>query len=169
MILTKVLDTATNLLRMIKSLRYGVAVETIECSPYGIDSNPIKNTTAVYSSTMTSGSEVIIGYVNTKAKALVGETRLYSTDSSGNIKYNVWLTNDGNLRLGVSTDSIDYTDNLVKYNELSDSLGTYNTDVKVILTELATAINAVLPGSVPLPILLDIDISTSKINNILCE
>jgi hypothetical protein len=38
--------------------------ECIEVSPYGIDSNPIKDMIALYGPTGENGKDVIIGYLN---------------------------------------------------------------------------------------------------------
>jgi hypothetical protein len=69
----------------------------IECMPYGLDSNPIKNMVAVYIQNA-SGQLVVTGYINVNQLADVGEFRCYSTDSDGNLKGQVWLKNDGSAQ-----------------------------------------------------------------------
>ena len=66
-----------------------------ECMPYGLDSNPVQNMTAIYIQSP-SGQQVVLGYVNINQKADVGEMRIYSTDKDGNLVGQVWCKNDPN-------------------------------------------------------------------------
>jgi len=68
--------------------------------PYGVDSNPIADMIAVYSPTLQKGRAVIVGYINKNQLAAVGEHRIYSTDSQGNLKFSIWLKNDGTCEIG---------------------------------------------------------------------
>lgn len=113
--------------RIVKFLRYGKSdVQTsAEASPFGIDSNPVKDMIAVYSQTGTKGETVIIGYIDKNKLADVGELRLYSTDSNGNLKAYTWLKKDGTIEIGGNTDF------MVRYSKLEEAFnelkGKFNT------------------------------------------
>jgi hypothetical protein len=88
--------------RVVKFLRYGKDdVQTsLEASPYGIDSNPIKDMIAVYAQTDVKGETVLFGYINKNQKAAIGETRFYATDKDGVEKFFIWLKSDGTCEIG---------------------------------------------------------------------
>lgn len=102
--LTRVISTRLDSVarRIVKVLRYGKSdvQEAIETSPYGTDSNPIKNMVAIYAETAVKGRVIIIGYINKNQLAAVGEHRVYSTDENGNLKTYIWLHNDGTMDIG---------------------------------------------------------------------
>ena len=131
--LTKVISTEINTLkqRAVKILRYGRGdVQTpLECAPYGIDSNPIKNMVAVYSPTNDKGETVIIGYINKNQKAGVGEFRIFATDNEGIEKFYVWLKSDETIEIGGNTNFA------VKFNELKTEFNKLKTDHNNFLTE----------------------------------
>jgi hypothetical protein len=146
--------------RIIKFLRVGKRdVRTsVEVSPYGIDSNPIKGMVAVYGETGQNGQTVIIGYMNKKQLADVGDIRIYSTDSDGALKFYTWLKNDGTCELGGSAD------NAVRYSKLNAALGNQVIDINAELNKIAVAIAALGGTYIVAPISLDI--SQAKINEI---
>lgn len=126
MILTKVISTSAN---KIKQLLVKVVVrgnadiqEPIQASPFGVDSNPIKDMVAVYSRTENDGSIVIVGYLNKKSLAKPGETRLFSTDKDGVDKFYVWLKDDGTVEIGGDTNYA------VKFNELKTEFNKLKTN-----------------------------------------
>ena len=89
-----------------------------QLTPYGFDSNPIENMIAIYAPTSNSDSTgVVIGYINKRCIADIGESRIFSTDASGNFKTNLLCGNDGKIYMGNSEIKTDYIDFLVKYNE----------------------------------------------------
>ncbi len=104
-------DTAK---RLVKFLRLGTKdVQNMHsASQYGFDSNPIKDMVAVFAETQSKGKSVIIGYLNKDQIAEVGESRVYATDSDGNLKYFLHFKNDGTAEFGGTGDF------LVKYNAL---------------------------------------------------
>lgn len=122
----KVISTEIDTLkrRIIKVLRFGKSdVQTaIECSPYGVDSNPIKDMVAIYSPTSEKGEVAIIGYINKNQKAEIGELRLFSTDANGVEKFYLWLKNDETIELGGNSNFA------VKFNELKTEFNALKTD-----------------------------------------
>lgn len=136
----KVISTEIDSLkrRVIKVLRFGKSdVQTaIECSPYGVDSNPIKDMVAVYGETTEKGKVNIIGYINKNQKAGVGELRLFSTDSDGVEKFYTWLKSDGTIEIGGNSNFA------VKYNELETEFNKLKTNFNNHLTEYNTHTHA---------------------------
>lgn len=92
--------------RLVKSLRYGKSDyrTTVEVSPHGIDSNPIKDMMAIYARTGDKDGDVIIGYINKNKLAEVGETRLFSTNADGTLQTFIWLKSDGTMQIGGDAD-----------------------------------------------------------------
>jgi len=131
--LVKVFSSNTNDLkqRLIKVLRMGKGdVQTsIQATPYGLDSNPIKDMIAVYSKTETDGSTVIVGYLNKNSIAAVGELRLFSTDANGVEKFYTWLKNDGTIEIGGNQNFA------VKFNELKTEFNKLKRSHNDLLTE----------------------------------
>jgi hypothetical protein len=134
--LTKVISTRYDSLnrRIVKFLRFGRSdvQECQQAAPFGIDSNPVKDMIAVYSPTAEDGKNVIIGYLNPNQLAEVGETRLFSTDSDGNLQFYVHLKNDGTSEIGGDTD------NMVRYSELESAFNQLRDD----LNDLISAYNS---------------------------
>lgn len=138
--LVKVFSSNTNDLkqRLIKVLRMGKGdVQTsIQATPYGLDSNPIKDMIAVYSKTETDGSTVIVGYLNKNSIAAVGELRLFSTDANGVEKFYTWLKNDGTIEIGGNQNFA------VKFNELKTEFNKLKQSHNDFLTEYKTHTHA---------------------------
>jgi hypothetical protein len=154
MIISRVVSTLLNTVsrRIVKVKTIGSNVETgVEASPYGIDSNPVKGMIALYGSTGIKGEEVIVGYLNQDNLAAVGETRLYSTDSDGNLQTYVWLKNDGTMELGGNAK------HLARFEELKSGFDTLKADFNAHVH----ASNGVPPTT---PSIASID--TSKTDNV---
>lgn len=117
--------------RVVKILRFGKSdVQTaLECGPYGIDSNPIKDMVAVYAPTEEKGKVAIIGYINKNQKALPGEFRMFSTDANGAEKFYVWLKNDETIEIGGNSNFV------VKFNELKTEFNALKKSHNDLLTE----------------------------------
>lgn len=160
--ITKILSTELDDVkrRLIKVLRKGKSdVQTpFEASPFGIDSNPLKDMIAVYGATEEKGKSVIIGYIDKKKVAATGETRLFSTDDEGNLKFYLWLKNDGTMQIGGTSD------NAVRYQKLDDGLQQFKDDIQAQLALIATGIAAA--GGSYSPGVLNVDISQSKIEEV---
>lgn len=128
----KVISTQiSNLKRSIKVLRFGRSdVQTaVECMPYGIDGSPIKDMIAIYAETGKRGEVAIIGYINKNQKADIGELRLFSTDTSGNEKFYVWLKGNETIEIGGNTNYA------VKFNELKTEFNALKKSHNDFLTE----------------------------------
>lgn len=96
----------TNAVRFVKFLRMGDndIQEVEQVAPYGVDSNPIKDMVALYAPTLQQGNAVVVGYINKNQIADVGETRIFSTDSDGELKTYIHLLNDGVMEIGGDAD-----------------------------------------------------------------
>jgi hypothetical protein len=113
-----------NAVRFVKFLRMGKS-DVQECrqiAPYGMDSNPIENMVAIYSKTGEDGKNVIIGYVNKNQIADVGENRIFSTDSDGNVQFFLHLKNDGTAEFGGDSRT------MVRYQELESAFNQLKSD-----------------------------------------
>jgi len=160
--LTKVISTSIDKVsrRLVKILRFGNndVQEPFQANNFGVDSNPIAGMVAVYSATSENGANVIVGYLNKNQMANPGEIRIFSTDSDGNLKTYLWLTADGEIKIGGDID------NAMRYSPLKDELDNFKTQIQAELVKIATGITGV--GGAYVPGTLTIDISGAKINEI---
>lgn len=149
--LVKILSTSVDVLkrRVVKILRMGKSdIQTsFDATPYGVDSNPIKDMISVHAETGEKGKTVIVGYINKNAIADVGELRLFSTDSLGAEKKYIWLKNDDTIEIGGNSD------NMVRYSVLETAFNTLLADLNSARAALS------LPPSTA-------NISGAKINEI---
>lgn len=153
-ITTAIVDSSTNdEQREVKVQQFGPKT-AIESSPYGIDSNPLKGMTAVFSESSESGEQIIIGYINEKAIAEAGETRIYCDHKDGFI----YLKKNGSIEIGGSEK------NLVKYQDLNQKLLQMVQDLNQELIKIASGISTAGGSYVPDPI--QIDISSAITENI---
>lgn len=124
--LIKIISSTVNSLnqRVVKFFRFGKDdVQTaLEYSPYGLDSNPIKDMIALYSPTTDNGETAIIGYLNKNQKAGPGEFRTFCTDVNGAEKFYTWLKADGTLEIGGNTD------NMVRFSKLELAFNQLKSD-----------------------------------------
>lgn len=130
---------------LVKVLRLGNKdIQTpLEATPYGTDSNPVKDMIAIYSQTQTKGDAVIIGYLNKNRLADIGEHRLFSTDSDGNLSTYVWLKNDNTMEIGGDTD------NMVRYSELKSAFDELKSDFNTfVTTKYNTHVHPITVGGV---------------------
>lgn len=135
--------------RVLKVEQFGVKTAS-ESMPFGMDSSPIKNMTAIYSNTSNDAESVVIGYINTNQIAQQGETRLFSLDSNGSLKSYVHLKNDGTIEMNGDSDF------LIKFNELQTILNTLATNINAEHTAIASAIGLLGGSYVPTPITINI-------------
>lgn len=128
--ITKTISTAFDDLkrRIVKVLVSGKDnVQTAtEVSPYGIDSNPIKDMYAIYAPTETKGKKVIVGYINVEKLAETGEVRLFSTNDSGALQTYIWCKKDGTIQLGGDANFA------VKFNELKSAFDELQQDMETL-------------------------------------
>ena len=123
---TGVLNAAKNLI--VKILRLGASdVQTSkQISPYGIDSNPVKDMIAIQAETSIKGENVIIGYIGKQHITKQGELRLYSTDENGVLKSTVYLKNDETLELmGNSNFAVKFNELQIAFDELKLKFNTH--------------------------------------------
>lgn len=127
-----------------------------QVSPFGIDSKPIKGVTAVYVQTQVRGDNAIVGYVIKNSKSNEGETRFYSTDTTGLEKTYILLKNDGKIEIGGNN----YTS--VRYSPLNSGLQSQTNSINTELGKIAVVLNSLAPGSYTLtPITVNISQSES--------
>jgi hypothetical protein len=147
--------------RLIKITRYGKSdiQEAVEVSPYGIDSNPIKNKIAIYAPSSSNGKTVIIGYIDKDKLAEVGEMRIFSTNASGVLKAYTWYKNDGTQELNGNAD------NLVRWSALNTALQNQIAQQQAELVKIAAAFNAIIPG-LYVPGTMSLNITPAKITDL---
>ena len=151
--LVKVISTKIDSVnrRLTKFLRFGNSdiQECLQTAPFGVDSNPTKDMIAIYSNTSTKGKNVILGYINKNQLADIGETRLFSTDSSGVLQQYILLKNDGDINFGGTAG------NLTRYQELKTGFDQLKSDVNSLINAFNTHVHptaAVGPPSPPTPV-----------------
>ena len=147
----------TNGRRILKVLQFG-AKTADECAPFGDDSCPVANLTAVYASTSNIAEPVIIGYLNLQQLAEIGEKRLYSIKTDGTLGFYCWLKNDGTMQLGGTAH------NLVRYTPLASAINAKDALINTELGKIAAAIGSL--GGVYTPGTVSTNITASKINEI---
>lgn len=132
LVIVKTISTSLDDLkrRIIKVCRYGKSdIQTsVEVSPYGVDSNPIKDMVAVYAPTKEKGKTVILGYFNKNKLAEVGEYRNFSTDEEGNVVFYTHLKNDGTMEIGGDSDF------MVRYSALETGFNQLKSDFNTFIT-----------------------------------
>ena len=132
---SKVLSSSVNGLKnvIVKVLRLGNSdVQTSkQVSPFGIDSNPIKNMVAIHSETGITGETIILGYINKECITNPGETRLYSTDLNGVLKSTVYLRDDETIEIMGDSNFA------VKYNELAAQFNILKANVDACSSALS--------------------------------
>jgi hypothetical protein len=143
--------------RMFKVLEYGAKTAN-ESSPFGVDSHPVNDTTAVMIKTDTISKSVILGFLQKNRKAEKGEIRFYSTDEDGNEKTFLWLRNDGTIEIAGDSD------NAVKFIPLDSALQNMVGQINSQLTAIASGITSA--GGAYVPTNITLDISASKVNEV---
>lgn len=128
--------------RILTVLQFG-AKTADEVLPFGIDSSPIKDMTAIYGSTSNNSESVVIGYINKNQIAESGETRFYSLDSDGNEKAFIFLKKDGKIHLNGNA----YTS--VRFSPLKTGLDNQNLLINAELVKIQTAITTLGGAYVP--------------------
>lgn len=158
----KVLSTETDSTgrRIVKGYLLGNTPETaFEAGPFGLDSNPVKNKIAIYAKGRENGKMFVVGYINIDQVAEVGETRLFSTDADGELKFHIWLHSDGTAEIGGNTD------NAVRYSKLEEAFN----ELQGKFNDFVDAYVPGGPSSVGLPAVAErseADITKAKIEEI---
>lgn len=146
--------------KTVKVLQFG-AKTALQAGPFGDDSGPLKNMTAIYADTGTNGEPVILGYINNQQMAEIGEKRIYSLKPDGSLSFDIWLKNDETCEIGGNTD------NLVRYLQLNASWNQLVAQTNVELGKIATAIAGVGGAYTVQP--LNVNINSAKINEVKCS
>jgi len=147
--------------RIIKVDQFGTKTAD-ECMPFGEDSVPLKNYSAVYANTSNEAEKIIIGYINTKqlSKVKEGEKRIYSLKGNGDLSIEFYLRKDGKAELGGNAD------NLVKWEKLNTKLQNHVGVLNTEFGKIATAITTL--GGVYVAPAISLDISDCKVIELLC-
>lgn len=177
LILANVISVAiANTRRLIKARVFSRTREVQQALPYGIDSAPINTSIAAFADTADTGAAVVIGYVYKDAIAAAGESRLYSTNSSGAFQFQVHLKANGEVLIGTSSSDAAYTNFLAKYNGLetafnelkgkhNDLVIAFNSHMHPTAATGSPSIPTPIPGSIP-AIPSAADITTAKATKI---
>lgn len=142
--ITRTLQTLVQRGRLFITVRKKGLSDTVEAAnitPFGFESNPIKDMVAIYSDTETLGDSVILGYVNKNLAAQLGESRMFSTDADGNLKMFVWCKNDGKLQLGGTAH------HLATFEDLKSGFDTLKSDLNDMKSKWNAFCAAYVPGS----------------------
>lgn len=108
---------------IIKTLFGKTDVQTsYNTSPYGIDSNPVKNMRAIYSKSINGRDTIIIGYINQDCIASEGETRIFSQNFAIHLK-------DGFCEVGGDSD------NMIRYSKMEDAFLTLRGDLNDLINK----------------------------------
>jgi hypothetical protein len=126
--------------RILKVSEFG-AKTAKESYPFGFDSSPLENMTAIYAETSNKAEAVIIGYINKNQVAEVGESRMYSLDEAGAVKAYLFARASGNIELN------GFEFSAVRFENLDLAIQNQNNLINAELLKIATAINSIAPGS----------------------
>lgn len=152
--------TLKNLKRILKVNQFGVKT-AVESMPFGEDSSPVKDMTAIFAETSNNSEPVIVGYINKNQIAGPGEKRMFSLKENGEISTSIWLKADETMEIGGNTDfAVKYSGLESSFNQLKEDLNNhitnYNTHVHPSIGAPTVAVSS--PS--------DADISFSKNSNI---
>ena len=118
-------------IRKIKVIQFG-AKEADVVTSYGDDSAPLKDMTAIYSTTSEVGDNVVIGYINTLQISKEGEKRIFSQKKDGSLSIDIHLKTDGTLEIAGDGDYA------VRYNELKKSFDQLTAEFNAFVTVFNT-------------------------------
>ena len=140
--------------RILKVMQYGPKTAN-ECGPFGLDSSPLENYTAIYSETANVGESLIIGYIQKTQLAKQGEARLFSLDSNGLLKAEIFCKADGTILLNGGGFSS------VRYENLNNELQKLKNDINTELSKVQAAINTLGGTYANTPLILDLTTAKS--------
>ena len=143
--------------RILKVLQYGPKTAN-ECGPFGLDSSPLPEYTAIYAETSNVSESLIIGYIQKNQIAQQGEARLFSLDSKGLLKSEIFCKADGTIILNGGGF------NSVRYESLNSELQKLKTDINTELLKVQTAITTLGGTYANSPI--NLDLTTAKSDTI---
>lgn len=137
-------DTKRMLIKFLNFGKYDI-LEKHNSTPYGFESNPIKDMKAVYVKSEHNSEGVIIGYINVDLITDVGESRMFSTDDKGELKMFLHLKNDGTAEFGGDQK------NLTRFQELKDGFDELKQDFNNHVDNWNAFATAYVPGSPTTP------------------
>ena len=105
---------------------------------WGFDSKPPKGERGLLLTTDNNKTSAIVGYILRSEETEIGETRMYATDSSGNVLGDVKLNNDSEF---VILGGSDYA---VQHTPLKTGLNNQDTAINTELTKLSVTISAMV-------------------------
>lgn len=143
--------------RILKVFQYGPKTAN-ECGPFGLDSSPLENYTAIYAETSNVGESLIIGYIQKTQLAKQGEIRLFSLDSNGILKAEIFCKANGTILLNGGGFSS------VRYENINNELQQLKNDINTELLKVQTAINTLGGTYANAP--LNLDLTTAKSDTI---
>lgn len=129
--------------RLVKFYRMGKqdVQDCTQVSPAGVDSSPIKGMRAIYAQTPERGKNFVIGYLSENQLAQPGETRVFSVDSSGELKAWMWFKGDGTIEI------LGSDDNLVRFKKLEEGFNELKDDHNALVQKWNAFVAAYVPGS----------------------
>ena len=136
--------------RILKLFQFGAKTAKV-AAPFGDDSNPVKDMTAIFAETSISGEPYVIGYVNTGMLAEVGEKRIFSLKESGSLSTYIWLKNDETMEIGGNAD------NAVRFTPLKAGIDAKDALIQEELVKIAAGITTAGGSYTPGNITTDID------------
>jgi len=128
---------------------------------FGEDSHPLKNMTALMTDTGADGEMAVIGFLDIEKVTALGEKRIFSLDSNGDVSSFIWLKNNGTIEFNGNSNS------LVKYNELKQKCDELQNFINQELTKIQAGISSA--GGTYTPAQANFDISSSEGVNLKCE
>lgn len=141
--------------RILKMLGIGGDVFTAkEAMPFGWDSQPTANVSAVYCTTTNLGDRFVLGYVNNLQEAAAGESRHYAVDVSGAVVSYVWTKANGNTEINGNQYSA------TRQQPLNTSLQNEASLINQNLTAIQAAITSL--GGTYIPVNVTVDISPAE-------
>lgn len=145
--------------RLVKTLRgKSDAQEILQASPFGVDSNPVKDMVAIYAPSAKDGKSYVIGYIQKNQLADVGELRNYSTDDEGNVKFYIHLKNDGTALFNGDDDHLVRHSEMKKgFDELKQDLNQHISEAFNLHTHLETGGTTSVPSVMGLPSTASVD------------
>lgn len=148
-------STIENGKRILKVLQFGTKTAK-ECAPFGFDSAAPENMTAIFSETSNAGESVIIGYINKNQIAEAGESRIYSIDSTGEVKAYIFAKASGVLELNGN----DYFG--TRFDPLNTALLDQQTKINTELLNIAAAIGMLGGTYINIPLVNSFELAKSE-------
>lgn len=131
--------------RILKVFQFGVKTAK-ESYPFGFDSMPPEDWTAIYSDTSNNEEAVIIGYINKNQVSGVGESRMYALNSSKSVVGYVMCKASGVTEINGNQ----YT--AVRFSPLKTAIDAKDTLIQQELVKISTALTGVggvyAPGTI---------------------